>query len=333
MTSKRACLSGSSRSAGARRGREAAPPQRSTDEVASPPASSRPRSLLYSVFIVYPLLSALADSFWRLGGHRARRASPGWTNFTGLFTTFPLEHTSLAGVLAHRRVLRRDDDRAEHLRAARRRAAARAAATKRFLQTVYTLPYLIGGLVVGYLWSLLLEPGVRAGEPVAGRGRARARSRRPWLGDPTTALPVVILVNAWHYIGFPILLFGAALAGIPAEYSEAARVDGANAVAAVLPGHPAAAAAGDRRRVDPDVHRLLQRLRARLRAGRRAGQPAHRAGRRHRCARPASSTGSRSRRAASTRSVSPPRSRCCCSSSSSASLCWPTATSRRRRPR
>jgi raffinose/stachyose/melibiose transport system permease protein len=49
----------------------------------------------------------------------------------------------------------------------------------------------------------------------------------PWLGSPHLALPVVILVNAWQWLGFPMLLFSAALAGIPQEYEEAARVDGA----------------------------------------------------------------------------------------------------------
>jgi raffinose/stachyose/melibiose transport system permease protein len=39
----------------------------------------------------------------------------------------------------------------------------------------------------------------------------------------------VIAVNAWQWVGFPMLLFAAALAGIPDEYRDAARVDGANA--------------------------------------------------------------------------------------------------------
>ena len=49
----------------------------------------------------------------------------------------------------------------------------------------------------------------------------------PWLGDPSTALWVVVLVSAWQWVGFPVLLYGAALGGVPEELSEAARVDGA----------------------------------------------------------------------------------------------------------
>jgi raffinose/stachyose/melibiose transport system permease protein len=49
----------------------------------------------------------------------------------------------------------------------------------------------------------------------------------PWLGDPATALPTVILITTWQWVGFPMLLFSAALGGIPQEYAEAARTDGA----------------------------------------------------------------------------------------------------------
>ncbi len=38
----------------------------------------------------------------------------------------------------------------------------------------------------------------------------------------------MILINAWQWVGFPMLLFGAALGGIPEEYDDAARVDGAS---------------------------------------------------------------------------------------------------------
>ncbi len=186
-----------------------------------------PAFALYSVFIIYPLASALADSFWNWEG-TARGTFAGFSNFTSLFTQFPLNrqlraafwHTViffvgtmfvqntfglLIAVLLHERRF-----------------------GKRFLQAVYTVPFLVGGLVVGYMWNLLLSPSfgpVNKTMEAIGLGSMT----RAWLGDPTTALPVVILINAWHYIGFPVLLFGAALAGLPEEYGDAARVDGANA--------------------------------------------------------------------------------------------------------
>lgn len=187
-----------------------------------------PALALYTVFVVYPLVSALADSFWRWQG-TTRGQFAGLGNFTSLFTTFPLNeqlwpafwHTVVffLGTMVVQNTV--------GLLVAVLLSELRFG--KRFLQTVYTVPFLVGGLVVGYLWSLLLSPAfgpVNKALQAVGLGSLA----RPWLGDPSTALPVVILVNAWHYIGFPILLFGAALAGLAPELGEAARMDGANAV-------------------------------------------------------------------------------------------------------
>lgn len=49
----------------------------------------------------------------------------------------------------------------------------------------------------------------------------------PWLSDPNTAMPTIILTNTWK--GFPLfaVMFLAALQSIPQEYYEAAKLDGA----------------------------------------------------------------------------------------------------------
>lgn len=49
-----------------------------------------------------------------------------------------------------------------------------------------------------------------------------------WLSNPTYMVPAVALVDMWRAIGFNFLLLFAGLKAIPKEYSEAARVDGAN---------------------------------------------------------------------------------------------------------
>jgi raffinose/stachyose/melibiose transport system permease protein len=98
---------------------------------------------------------------------------------------------------------------------------------KRFFQTVIATPFLVNPLVVGYAWLLLLNPTFG---PVAqildtvGLGALI----RPWLGDPVWARPVVILINAWQWVGFPMLIFLAALGSIPEEVFQAAKLDRAN---------------------------------------------------------------------------------------------------------
>src|SRR5438270_4981325 len=51
---------------------------------------------------------------------------------------------------------------------------------------------------------------------------------RNWLGDPGVALFSVIAVVCWQFIPFYMILFLAALNGIPEELRDAARIDGAS---------------------------------------------------------------------------------------------------------
>jgi multiple sugar transport system permease protein len=48
-----------------------------------------------------------------------------------------------------------------------------------------------------------------------------------WLGDTTWAMPAVIVMNIWKGVGFNMVVYLAGLQAIPAEYYEAADVDGA----------------------------------------------------------------------------------------------------------
>lgn len=52
-----------------------------------------------------------------------------------------------------------------------------------------------------------------------------------WLGDPRWAMPAIVLFAVWKNFGYNMLIFLAALQSIPEELYEAARIDGASAVA------------------------------------------------------------------------------------------------------
>ncbi len=52
---------------------------------------------------------------------------------------------------------------------------------------------------------------------------------REWLTDPRTAMPALIAVSLWKYVGFEALIFLAGLQAIPEALYDAAKVDGANA--------------------------------------------------------------------------------------------------------
>jgi len=50
---------------------------------------------------------------------------------------------------------------------------------------------------------------------------------RNWLGDAATALPTVMVIMIWFQIGYPLVIFMAAMQRIDPELLEAAALDGA----------------------------------------------------------------------------------------------------------
>jgi multiple sugar transport system permease protein len=50
-----------------------------------------------------------------------------------------------------------------------------------------------------------------------------------WLADKNLAMPAVVLMSVWTSVGFSMVVYLAALQGVPAELYESARIDGAGA--------------------------------------------------------------------------------------------------------
>jgi raffinose/stachyose/melibiose transport system permease protein len=82
-------------------------------------------------------------------------------------------------------------------------------------------------LVVGFLWTLILNPSWGAVNTILTK-IGLSSFALAWLGDARVALPVISLTSAWQWVGMPTMMFLAGLVGVPEELVEAARVDGAS---------------------------------------------------------------------------------------------------------
>lgn len=97
-----------------------------------------------------------------------------------------------------------------------------------FFRTVFYLPGIFSVVVVGLIFSWLLQP--RAGIVNRLLDAVGLESlQHNWLGDPASALPAVAVVFVWYHWGFGFLLFLAGLQDVPQELYEAAAIDGAGA--------------------------------------------------------------------------------------------------------
>jgi raffinose/stachyose/melibiose transport system permease protein len=93
-------------------------------------------------------------------------------------------------------------------------------------RTLYFIPYVIASVVNAYIWKLILNPVFGIGPWLAERGI-------PWLdvrffGSAATSLYAVAFVDNWHFWGFLVVLYLAAMNAVDAELYEAVRLEGAN---------------------------------------------------------------------------------------------------------
>ena len=111
-----------------------------------------------------------------------------------------------------------------------------------FYRVISFFPYTVPAIIIGLIWAQMFDPssGLLNGL-LTGIGLDGFDSF-PWLGDTRSAMPASMFVIVWGFVGFYMVLFVAAIKGIPSEYYDAARMDGAGQVPDRLvdhdPAHP-----------------------------------------------------------------------------------------------
>jgi raffinose/stachyose/melibiose transport system permease protein len=102
---------------------------------------------------------------------------------------------------------------------------SRKIAGHEFFKRVIFIPVLFSIVAVGFLWGLYLRPNGLLNGLLKLAGRPELA--RAWLGDESIATISIILVNIWRWVGFPSLVFLAAIDNVPTDCLEAAYLDGA----------------------------------------------------------------------------------------------------------
>ncbi|RIH87462.1 carbohydrate ABC transporter permease [Calidithermus roseus] len=92
-------------------------------------------------------------------------------------------------------------------------------------RVLYFLPVITPTVASGVVWKYLFDPT----QGVVNRGLVGVGLEGPsWLSDPSWALVAVVVVGVWKRVGFNMVVYLAALQGIPKTYYEAAQLDGAD---------------------------------------------------------------------------------------------------------
>ncbi|WP_319562124.1 sugar ABC transporter permease [Marispirochaeta sp.] len=98
---------------------------------------------------------------------------------------------------------------------------------------LFFVPMTISAVAIGITWKFIYDPNfgllntllIKIGLENLALG---------WLGEPGLAMGAVIATISWQYIPLYMVIFGAALSGIPRELTEAAYIDGASGLQTFL---------------------------------------------------------------------------------------------------
>ena len=83
-------------------------------------------------------------------------------------------------------------------------------------RTIFFMPNLIGGIVLGYIWQILINCVLS----IVGQPLLALNSSAGYWG--------LIILMCWQQIGYMMIIYVAGLQSVPGDLIEAAKIDGAN---------------------------------------------------------------------------------------------------------
>ena len=93
-----------------------------------------------------------------------------------------------------------------------------------YFRMAFYLPVIIPPLVTAFLWRYMYT---HDGGLINSLIAVVHGTPQPWLQSPSTAMASLVIVTTWANMGGTVLIYLAALQGIPAQLYEAAELDGA----------------------------------------------------------------------------------------------------------
>ena len=186
-------------------------------------AFTTPALLLFALFVVWPILRAVQFSLYRWKGFGPLVDFVGLQNYLSVLTdevfTGAVGHNLLIVVASILVQL--------PLGLAIALLLNRRIHGQGLLRTIIFVPYVLSEVIAGVVWFQLLQPGRGVVEGLLGIVGLEG-PYQGFLGTPELAMPTLIVVLTWKYVGLAILLFLAGLQGVPHELTEAAQIDGAS---------------------------------------------------------------------------------------------------------
>ena len=185
-----------------------------------------PAFIWYIVFLVYPMLTSLYESFFKWDGLSPTMTFVGLGNYLDIFFNDPVTQQAL---------LNNVEWTVASLVVPTSIGLLLAMALNQKLpgtaifRTIFYAPAVLPLVGVGLIWAWMYNPqfgAINAALRAVGLGQFAVG----WLSNYRSALPATFATFVWSSVGFPMILYLAGLQGINNEHYEAAHLDGASAL-------------------------------------------------------------------------------------------------------
>lgn len=181
-----------------------------------------PALIIFSVFILYPLLPTIYTSFFEYDGFKVGNFV-GLKNYTSALTDPVFWHavrntvkvvavqTLIGGPISLLLALLIDQCTEK---------------VRRYIKVSYFIPTVLNITVICLMWKMIFQPEWGIVDTVL-KKIGMENVIHTWLIDEGTAIWCIAIVFVWQYIGYNMILLYSGIRSIPETYIEAAKVEGA----------------------------------------------------------------------------------------------------------
>lgn len=187
-----------------------------------------PAVTIFFIFYIYPFYDIFNLSLHEWNGIAIHKEFVGFRNFIDLF-----QDTEWWGSLGHAGFITLVALTFQNALAfALALACDRELRMKNFYRAVFFIPLVLSEVVVGLVWTWILNAGMQSGGHIGLLNHMLVKTGFPqlannWLSNPKTALACIAIVHSWKGFGWGFLMLLAGLQTIDKQIYEAAKVDGA----------------------------------------------------------------------------------------------------------
>ena len=180
-----------------------------------------PAFIVYFIFKLYPTFSGIYYSLTSWNGLSKTKQFIGFANYVEIFSDvyfwrsmlFTSKYVFVMLVVANVIAL-------SLAVAIESRGKARG-----LFRTLFCMPNMISMIIGGYMWNFIFTKVLYYLADHWGM----TLLDKSWIGNPRYAFLAIIIVSSWGIIGYLMIIYMAALQGVPLHLIESGRLDGANA--------------------------------------------------------------------------------------------------------